>query len=350
MDQSLIFTHDQLMERCLHLARKGLGNTFSNPLVGSVVTYNDRIIGEGYHQKFGENHAEVNAIRSVKDKDLLRKSTLYVNLEPCSHSGKTPPCTDLILRSGIPRIVIGAIDTSSKSAGKGIEKLKKEGCKVEVGILEEKSRLLNKRFFTFHEKKRPYIILKWAQSSDGFIDISRDKNDKTGPNWITGPNERGLVHKWRSEEQSILVGTNTVEVDDPALDVRNWVGTSPIRLIIDRTLRLKPEHKVFKDPSRVILFTAQLGNTTGVGTKVIDFNVSIWPQIMKYLFDQEIISVFVEGGAKTLNSLIKSDLWDEARVFTGEQEFTNGIVAPRLESEYNQQFRTWQSDLKIYYK
>ena len=339
------------MKRCLHLAGKGLGNTLSNPLVGSVVTCNDRIIGEGYHQKFGENHAEVNAIRSVKEKDFLRKSTLYVNLEPCSHSGKTPPCTDLIIRSGIPKIVIGAIDTSSKSAGKGVEKLKKEGCKVEVGVLEEESRLLNKRFFTFHEKKRPYIILKWAQSSDGFIDISRDKNDKTGPNWITGPNERMLVHKWRSEEHSILVGTNTVEVDDPALDVRSWAGTSPIRLIIDRTLRLKPEYKVFKDPSRVILFTAQLGNkASAIGTKVIDFNASIWPQIMNYLFEQEIVSVFVEGGAKTLNSLIKSDLWDEARVFTGEQEITKGIMAPSLEMESNRLYRTWQSDLKIYYK
>lgn len=345
------FSHAHFMQRCLDLAKKGLGNTLSNPLVGSVVVFNGEIIGEGYHRKFGENHAEVNAINSVKVKALLKESTLYVNLEPCSHSGKTPPCTDLILKSGIPRVVIGTIDSSSKSAGKGITMLRNSGCKVSVGILEDESRFLNRRFFTFHEKKRPYIILKWAQTADGFIDIKRDADTAIGPTWISGPYERILVHKWRSEEQAILVGTKTVEIDDPALSVRDWSGNSPIKLVIDHTLKLNINNKIFKDPSQLIIFTAlQQKDNSAFKTEVIDFHAPVWPQIMNCLFKMDIVSVLVEGGGKTLDSLISSEFWDEARVFTGNKKIREGLVAPRMEIQCNHSYRTWQSDLKIYYR
>ena len=349
MGNSDKFGQKHYMIRCIQLARKGMGNTLSNPLVGSVVVHNEKIIGEGYHRKFGENHAEVNAIQSVRNKDLLKDSTIYVNLEPCSHSGKTPPCTDLILRSGIPSVVIGTIDTSSKSAGKGIERLRKKGCKVKEGILENECRQLNKRFFTFHEKHRPYVILKWAQSSDGFIDIKREVNDKSGPNWISGPYERVLVHKWRSEEQAILVGTRTVKTDNPELNVRDWGGNSPFRLVIDRTLKLSTDYKVFDDPNHSIVFTSESENANRPHkTKKLDFTKSIWPQIMSYLVEMEIASVLVEGGSKTLQSLISSGLWDEARVFTGFQEFEEGVIAPKIEVTHNRLYHTWQSDLKIY--
>ena len=343
--------HAHFMKRCLDLAQKGLGNTLSNPMVGSVVVHNGKIIGEGYHRKFGESHAEVNAINSVKVKALLKKSILYVNLEPCSHSGKTPPCTDLILRSGIPRVVIGTIDSSSKSAGKGITMLRNSGCKVSVGILEAESRFINRRFFTFHEKKRPYIILKWAQTADGFIDIKRDTDTAIGPNWISGPYERIMVHKWRSEEQAILVGTKTVEIDDPALSVREWSGNSPIKLVIDRNLKLNRKHKIFKDPSQLIIFTGlQKKDNSAFKTVVIDFDMPVWPQIINYLFKMDIVSVLVEGGGKTLDSLIFSEFWDEARVFTGNKKFKEGLVAPRMKIQCNRSYKTWHSDLKIYYR
>lgn len=344
-------SHDHFMKRCLDLAKKGLGNTLSNPLVGSVVVFNGEIIGEGYHRRFGESHAEVNAINSVKVKTLLKKSVLYVNLEPCSHSGKTPPCTDLILKSGIPLVVIGTIDSSSKSAGKGITKLKNSGCKVRVGILEDESRFLNRRFFTFHEKKRPYIILKWAQTADGFIDIKRDADTAIGPKWISGPYERILVHKWRSEEQTILVGTKTVEIDDPALNVRDWSGNSPIKLVIDRDLKLSTNHKVFKDASRLIVFTSkQTKDNPSFKTEVIDFGTPILPQIVNYLYKMDIVSVLVEGGGKTLTNLISSEFWDEARVFTSNKKFKEGLIAPRMEIQCNHSYKTWQSDLKVYYR
>ena len=230
-------TDEKYLKRCIELAKQGLGNTYPNPLVGSVVVYNGNIIGEGYHKKCGEAHAEVNAVNSVKDKSLLCKSTLYVNLEPCSHIGRTPACSTMIIANKIPKVVIGSIDSFSKVSGKGVEMLKQAGIDAKVGILEKECRNLNKRFFTFHEKKRPYIILKWAQTKDGFIDIIRTNKNQTGE-WITNELSRALVHKWRSEESSIMVGTDTANMDNPRLDVREWTGKNPLRISIDRKLRL----------------------------------------------------------------------------------------------------------------
>lgn len=344
-------TNSYYMTRCLELAGKGLGSTGANPMVGSVIVYRDRIIGEGYHQKYGENHAEVNAIEAVKNKELLKNSTLYVNLEPCSHHGKTPPCSDLIIRRGIPRVVIGTVDPNFMVAGRGIQKMEQSGIKVKVGFLEKKCRFLNRRFFTFHEKKRPYIILKWAESADGFIDIARSKDTPIGPHWISGPYERMLVHKWRSEEMAILTGTNTVEKDNPSLNVRDWVGNSPERFVIDRTLRLNKELKLLNGSSPCVIFTEKK-QIASDGNKIIqiDFGTNIWPQVMEYLYNRELVSVLIEGGSKTINSLIDTGLWDEARVFRGYKNFGNGVRAPVIPKEPAQQQQTWDTELKVYFK
>ncbi len=220
------------MRRCLQLAKMGEGNVAPNPMVGAVIVCNHKIIGEGYHQEFGGPHAEVNAINSVKDKSLLAKSTIYVSLEPCAHHGKTPPCSDLIVEHKIPKVVIGSQDTFSKVNGKGIKKLEANGCQVTCGVLEKECRKLNKRFFTFHEKKRPFVILKWAQTKDGFLDKKRNEGEK-GIHWITAPETRSLVHLWRSKEMGVLVGRQTAAVDDPKLNVRDVTGKNPVRIILD---------------------------------------------------------------------------------------------------------------------
>jgi diaminohydroxyphosphoribosylaminopyrimidine deaminase / 5-amino-6-(5-phosphoribosylamino)uracil reductase len=236
--------HQKYIKRCIELAKNGLGTTYPNPLVGSVIVYNEEIIGEGWHRKSGEPHAEVNAINSVKDKSLLSKSTIYVSLEPCSHFGKTPPCCDLIIANKIPNVVIGTIDPFAKVSGSGIKKLIEAGKNVTIGILEDECKELNKRFFTFHTKKRPYIILKWAESSAGFIaPIFKEKQE---PIWITNSFSRQLVHKWRSEEQAILVGTQTVLDDNPKLNTRDWNGQNPIRIILDRTGKISEDYHIKK--------------------------------------------------------------------------------------------------------
>jgi diaminohydroxyphosphoribosylaminopyrimidine deaminase/5-amino-6-(5-phosphoribosylamino)uracil reductase len=220
------------MKRCLELASKAEGMTYPNPMVGSVIVHEGKIIGEGFHLKAGGPHAEVNAINSVSDKSKLKDSTLYVNLEPCSHFGKTPPCADLIIANSVPRVVIGTLDTSEKVSGQGLSRLKNAGCEVITGVLEKECRRLNRRFFTFHEKNRPYITLKWAQSADGYLDMIRTSDQNTGPNWITGNPERVLVHRWRAGEQAILVGAGTLRVDNPKLNVREWTGNNPLRLVL----------------------------------------------------------------------------------------------------------------------
>ena len=343
--------HSFYMNRCLELAAKAAGNTRSNPMVGSVIVHKDVLIGEGFHQKFGENHAEVNAIQSVKDKDLLRESTIYVNLEPCSHHGKTPPCSDLIVGMGIPHVVIGTMDPNSVVAGRGINRMQQAGIRVEVGVLEKECRFLNRRFFTFHEKKRPYIILKWAQSADGFIDVIRDKETPIGPNWISGPYERILVHKWRSEEMAILVGTNTVEKDNPSLNVRDWAGPSPERFLIDRSLRLDKGLELLNGLLPSTVFTEK-NQTPDYGYTIvhIDFYKDIWFQIMDYLFRKDMVSILIEGGARTINSLINMGLWDEARVFTGRKNFGEGVSAPVINSNPSQIKNIWETDLSIYFK
>lgn len=310
--------HEKYIKRCIELAKNGLGTTYPNPLVGSVIVYNDQIIGEGWHQKAGCPHAEVNAIQSVKDKSLLSKATIYVSLEPCSHFGKTPPCSDLIIANKIPNVVIGTIDPFAKVAGTGIKKLIEAGANVTVGILEDECYELNKRFFTFHTKKRPYIILKWAESNDGFIAPINRKEQK--PVWITSELSRQLVHKWRSEEQAILVGTNTVLEDNPTLTTRNWAGNNPIRIVLDQNNKISKESHIFDNQAKTI----------SISKNEMPFDEDLAANIASFLFEQNIQSVLIEGGTKTLQTFIDSNLWDEARVFKGAVSFNKGIKAPEF--------------------
>lgn len=323
-------TEQKYMYRCLELAALGLGNVAPNPMVGCVVVHNGKIIGEGYHQKCGEPHAEVNAIRSVKDKKLLQKSSLYVTLEPCAHHGKTPPCSDLIIAKRIPRVVVGTIDPFTKVAGKGIEKMRKAGVEVTIGVLEKKCREQNRRFFTFHEKKRPYVILKWAQTLDGFI----DKKENV-PAWITNDLSRQLVHKQRTEENAILIGTNTAEKDNPSLTVREWKGNQPFRMVLDRTDCLSPDLQLFDGTASTIIFTdIKTKNFKKEKSRVeyvkIDFSRDVLFQLLDYLYKNNIQSVIIEGGTKLLTSVIETKLWDEAYVYTGNHFFGQGVKAPPI--------------------
>jgi len=320
----------KFMQRCLELASKAEGMTYPNPMVGSVIVHAGKIIGEGYHLKAGGPHAEVMAIGSVKNRELLASSTIYVNLEPCSHFGKTPPCADLIISHKIPVVVVGTTDTSDKVSGKGLSKLREAGCKVILGVAVDKCRTINKRFFTFQEKRRPYIILKWAQSADGFIDIKREKGNKAGPGWITGKPERILVHKWRAEEQAILVGAETVRADNPLLNVREWKGSNPVRLILSGSGIIREELAMNKLIGSQVIFSFYPEKINLPGSVVVKLNnhESSAVQILDYLFRWGIQSLFIEGGASVLNHFINLGLWDEARIFYGEQIFRDGVKAP----------------------
>ena len=320
---------ESFMQRCLDLALLGMGDVAPNPMVGCVIVYNERIIGEGYHQQYGQAHAEVNAIHSVKDPALLAHATLYVSLEPCAHFGKTPPCADLIIRSGIPHVVIGTVDPFAKVAGKGIERMEKAGIKVETGILEQQCRDINRRFFTFHEKKRPYVLLKWAQTLDGYIDT--DRSETQHPTWITNALSKRLVHKQRSQESAILIGTNTALFDNPALTVREWSGSQPLRMVIDRTLRLENNLHLFDQSVPTWVFTASPAkDSSSVKYIPLDFEKNIVPQLLTALYERNILSLIVEGGSFLLNSFLKEDLWDEAFVYTGNQFFGKGVKAPPI--------------------
>lgn len=318
------------MSRCLALARNGLGTTYPNPMVGSVIVYDGKIIGEGWHKKAGEPHAEVNAVNSVKDKTLLKKATIYVSLEPCSHFGKTPPCCDLIIKHKIPNVVVGTVDPFSEVSGNGIKKLIEAGKNVTVGILEEECNELNKRFFTFHQNKKPYIILKWAQSQDGFI-APLDKKEKK-PVWISNLYSRQLTHKWRTEEQAILVGTRTVIDDNPKLNARDWDGNNPIRIVLDQSNRLPEESAIFDNTLKTIVFskTKKEISQKNIIFETIDFKQNIAEQIIDSLYQHNIQSVIIEGGLQTLQTFIDADLWDEARIFTGKVFLSEGIPAPRI--------------------
>lgn len=325
------------MNRCLELAATGTGNVAPNPLVGCVIVKDERIISEGCHQKYGEAHAEVNAINKLPDDFDFSDCTLYVNLEPCSHHGKTPPCSDLIIRKNFKKVVIGNVDSNPLVGGKGIDKLRKARIEVESGILEKEGRELNKRFFTLHEKKRPYIILKWAQTANGLISrwpLSDIKED----NWISCNESKTLVHKWRSEEQSIMIGTNTAENDNPELTVRFYQGKNPIRIVIDKQLRLSQDLNIFNDVAPTIVITeVTSANKNNIQYCTLPKNEFDAIHIFKLLGSLNISSVLVEGGAKLLNSLIESDLWDEMRVFVNNDlQFKNGIKAPavKLPDEY----------------
>jgi diaminohydroxyphosphoribosylaminopyrimidine deaminase/5-amino-6-(5-phosphoribosylamino)uracil reductase len=321
----------RFMRRCLELAGKAEGRTYPNPMVGSVIVYNDIIIGEGYHLRAGDAHAEVNAINSVKNKEILKSTTLYVNLEPCCHHGKTPPCTDLIISHGIKKVVIGTIDTSEKVNGRGIALLEDAGCEVKTGVLEQECRWLNRRFFTFIEKKRPYIILKLAQSADGYIDTSVEGSAVQKPVWITGAPERVLVHRWRAAEQSILAGAGTVRSDDPRLNVRHWTGNDPLRIILSGSGMIGKDLSLFKTNGTNIVFTnntdADLPNVEKVKLKG---NTNPAFQIAEYLYGKGIQSLIVEGGALVMDLFISTGLWDEARIFTGIRHFKSGVKAPAV--------------------
>jgi diaminohydroxyphosphoribosylaminopyrimidine deaminase/5-amino-6-(5-phosphoribosylamino)uracil reductase len=322
--------HEIYINRCIQLAKNGLGTTYPNPLVGSVIVYEGKIIGEGWHQKSGEPHAEVNAINSVKDKSLLSKSTIYVSLEPCSHFGKTPPCSDLIIKFQIPNVVIGTIDPNPKVAGNGIKKLLENNVNVTIGFLEKECYALNKRFFTFHNKKRPFIILKWAESADGFIaPISKEKKE---PVWLTNDFSRQLVHKWRSEEQAILVGTNTIYQDNPKLNVRDWKGKNPVRIILDKKGKINSEFNVLDNHQQTIIITEQenLPSTENCIYENTIFDNQIAEKIVAILHKHAIQSVIIEGGTITLETFIKANLWDETRVFKSNVVLKTGIKAPLL--------------------
>lgn len=322
------FVDEIYMARCIELALKGLGNTYTNPMVGSVIVHNNKIIGEAYHQICGQAHAEVNAVNSVKNKSLLKESTIYVSLEPCSHVGKTPACSTMIIDNKIPNVVIGTIDSFAKVSGNGIKMLENAGINVKVGVLEKECRELNKRFFTYHEKKRPYIILKWAQTKDGFIDINRNSNTRNAE-WITNDLSRSVVHKWRTEEQSIMVGTATAIKDNPSLNVRNWTGKNPIRISIDKDLKFVDNMNIIDGSVRTIIFTEKVvANKPNIEYIILNFSENILAQIMDNLHKLEIQSVIIEGGEILLNSFIDEGLWDEARVFIGNRVFGDGVKAP----------------------
>ena len=319
------------ISRCLQLAELGAGYVAPNPMVGAVLVCDDKIIGEGYHRHYGEAHAEPNAINSVKDKDLLKQSTLYVNLEPCSHYGKTPPCADLIVSSGIPRVVIGTLDPNPKVAGRGVEILRKAGVEVVVGVLEAECRELNKRFFIFQEQKRPYVLLKWAQTQDGFMDRVRTTVTEP-PLQISNSITRQLTHKMRSENQSILVGANTVLLDNPSLTVRNWSGKSPIRIGIDRQRRIPDDFHLLDGSIPTLIFTEKDEvDKLHVEFVKIDFGTNSVETILNEIYKRNIHSVLVEGGPTILNSFIESGLWDEANIEIAPLRIVEGMAAPVLQ-------------------
>lgn len=303
------------MRECLRLARLGQGNVAPNPMVGCVVVCDGQIVGSGWHQKYGEAHAEVNAIESVADKSMLSRSTLYVNLEPCSHWGKTPPCADLIIGCGIPRVVIGMLDPFPKVYMQGVSRMCAAGIDIKFGVLEEECAELNKHFVTYHTKHRPYIVLKWAQTSDGYLDNNRTAD--TPPTWMTGDEGRLAVHCRRAEMAAIMVGTNTVERDDPSLTVRMCKGKNPLRVVIDRNLRLSPRYKVFDNEAPTVVFT--LAENLAHARRIYEgFRVEAaetLKELILSLYDMKINSLYIEGGATILNEFIRIGLWDEINIF-----------------------------------
>ena len=353
------------MQRCLQLAAMGAGKVAPNPMVGAVLVHDDRIIGECYHQQYGAVHAEVNCINSVAsaDRELIAKSTLYVSLEPCAHYGKTPPCADLIINNNIPEVVIGCRDSFAAVDGKGMERLKAAGVQVTSGILEKECRELNKRFFTFHEKQRPYIILKWAQSSDGKIaallpDSYRDPGGGTLEPLdlkrlrISNVFTNRLVHKWRTEETAIMVGTNTALLDNPALTARLYIGNKPVRLVIDMDLKLPSSLKLFDGTVKTIVLN-QHKQVTGdmLSFYKIDKEEKFIPQFLHALYTLELQSVIIEGGSKLLQSFIDEGLWDEARVIRNSQlTIGNGLMAPVLEDHLPVEEQKIKTDTISFYR
>ena len=322
------------MQRCIQVAKNGLGNTAPNPMVGCVIVHKNKIIGEGYTSPYGGSHAEVNAIHSVADTSLLKESTIYVSLEPCSHYGKTPPCADLIIKHQIKKVVIGTLDPHEKVAGKGIKKLQESGIDVVTHFLEKQCKEHHKRFLTYHSKKRPYIILKWAETKDGFIAPTPSlRKEEPKPYWITNAYSRQLVHKWRTQEQAILVGTTTALQDNPQLDARNWKGKNPVRIVIDKNLKLPNSLHLLDNSIKTVVFTKKEDATKTASNTIqiaVPFDSNLAHHICNSLYKMHITSVIIEGGSKTIETFINTNLWDEARVFVGDTFFKKGTKAPVL--------------------
>ena len=316
------------MRRCLQLAALGAGTAAPNPMVGAVVVCDGAIIGEGYHHRCGEAHAEVNAIAAVKNPELLCRSTIYVSLEPCSHYGKTPPCADLIISRKIPNVVVGMVDPFGKVNGNGINKLRAAGCNVKVGVLEDECRELNRAFITFHTKKRPYVILKWAESADGFIDGERSPENNR-PVWLTNDACRALVHRWRAESGAIMVGYNTALLDNPQLNVRAWSGRDPLRIVTDRALQL-PDNLHLFDRSQPTwrLNTITDNSSENLLNVLLPWGDAMLPALMLRLYDAQINQLIVEGGTRLLQSFINAGLWDEALIFKSPVALGGGVKAP----------------------
>jgi len=317
--------HNKFIRRSFYLAKKGLGYVFPNPMVGCVIVKENKIIGEGYHKKFGGNHAEINAINKVHNKKDIKGASVYVSLEPCSHFGKTPPCSDKLIEYKPKEVIISNIDPNPNVNGNGIKKLKKNNIKVVSGILEEEGKKLNKRFYINHEKKRPYVVLKWAQTSDGFI-AKEDGSSK----WISNKSSRTLVHKWRSEETGILIGVNTANIDNPRLNVRLWEGKDPVRIVIDPNNKLTDNNNILNDNSISLIYNKTLNKMSRnkYFVKIHPFTID---KIYKDLYKRGINSLLVEGGRFTLNEIIEKDLWDEARIFESQIKFNRGIKGPNIE-------------------
>lgn len=337
---------EKYIARCIQLAKNGLCNAAPNPMVGAVIVHNDTIIGEGYHIRCGEAHAEVNAVRSVKDKSLLKESTIYVSLEPCSHHGKTPPCADLIINKGIPRVVVGCQDPFSLVAGRGIAKLREAGIEVKVGVLEEECRQLIRRFVTFNTLRRPFITLKWAESADGFIDLHRTEGH---PYIFSSPLSSMLVHKRRAEHSAILVGRRTALLDNPSLTTRNWFGKNPVRMVIDKDLTLPKHLELFDGSVRTLVFTQRedTSNRPNVEHIRLDFKIDILPQIMEVLYKEKLQSLMVEGGSILLQSFIDVGCWDEAYIEQSDAHLKDGVKAPSFSPEYDfLTFRKFGKEIK----
>ena len=337
---------EKYIARCIQLAKNGLCNAAPNPMVGAVIVHNDTIIGEGYHIRCGEAHAEVNAVRSVKDKSLLKESTIYVSLEPCSHHGKTPPCADLIINKGIPRVVVGCQDPFSLVAGRGIAKLREAGIEVKVGVLEEECRQLIRRFVTFNTLRRPFITLKWAESADGFIDLHRTEGH---PYIFSSPLSSMLVHKRRAEHSAILVGRRTALLDNPSLTTRNWYGKNPVRMVIDKDLTLPKHLALFDGSVRTLVFTQRedTSNRPNVEHIRLDFKIDILPQIMEVLYKEKLQSLMVEGGSILLQSFIDAECWDEAYIEQSDAHLKDGVKAPSFSPEYDfLTFRKFGKEIK----
>jgi diaminohydroxyphosphoribosylaminopyrimidine deaminase/5-amino-6-(5-phosphoribosylamino)uracil reductase len=346
--------HEKYMLKAISLAENGIGYVAPNPLVGCVIVANNQIIGEGFHKEYGGPHAEVNAIRMVKEKELLIDSTLYVNLEPCNHFGKTPPCTGLILSSGIKKVVVCNLDPNPLVSEKGIQRLKESGVEVLLGVCESQGKELNRRFFTFHEKKRPYLVLKWAQTRDGYISRFPVPKDRT-ENLISGEDAQWMTHVWRSHEQAIMVGSNTVLADDPQLNVRLTKGKDPVKIILDKDLKLG-NARLLRSGAKTIVFTEN-NDAEGYGEDFygaevelirVNFDDHLIKNVLRKIYEKNIISVLVEGGAQLLQSYIDLNLFDEIRVFESEKVFKRGVEAPFIALDPDEIVEVGEDTLKIY--